>query len=215
LGQTHVKWGNYIGDDAKVLFRIDKQEAEEKHWHMSTDRQSIFYPDFSPQINVWEFLGRLEKGERLVVKITPGHSESSTAIFDIRGLSNSANIISEECLFRERNEIAQLEAAVKFLRGKDSKLYEKLNDYARQIVALDNEKENLKKEFAELSDTNSNRAINEGRISLLKKRILNINKTISDLNKVSGSNMEESENLSQQIDSKNNLIAELTKKLKL
>jgi type VI secretion system protein VasI len=208
----YVNGLGYLRDGTEVVYRIDKQAAEKKKWVSSKDGRGAFYPDIYPNIGVYRFIKSLEKAKSLVVKMTPQNSESSTAIFDIMGLSSSLNPLRGECQFPKRGKIAQLKEEVDLLKNRESELYETSKNYNRKIFGLNN----AKSIHMEDIDLLERKFIQEGRgekIAVHKDKIAEINKKLSILENSYDLNGEESYELSEQIKSKEKRINELARSL--
>ncbi|MBA7537725.1 hypothetical protein ES705_29994 [subsurface metagenome] len=65
--------------------RIGSDKPQRKRWSLSTDSKATFYPD-SPE----GFIARLLMVEKLVLQVTPYSESPITAVFDVRGLQETA-----------------------------------------------------------------------------------------------------------------------------
>lgn len=86
-GETsvYVKWQDYLGSEAYVTCRIGSDKPQRKRWPLSTNSKATFYPD-SPE----GFIARLLTVEKLVLQVTPYSETPVTAVFDVRGLQETA-----------------------------------------------------------------------------------------------------------------------------
>jgi len=76
----YINWGEYLGDNARVTFRIDKNETKTTTWSLSTDSKATFFPR-----HTIDFLRKLEHSGRFVAQITPYDSNPITAVFNTSG----------------------------------------------------------------------------------------------------------------------------------
>lgn len=79
----YINWGEQLGEQKEVTFRIGEQDSQSMEWILSTDAQASFYPSET----VESFLAQLRETERFVAQITPTNSMPITAIFDVSGAS--------------------------------------------------------------------------------------------------------------------------------
>lgn len=102
--RLYINWydyisGYYIGGDYQnetpVTYRLGIEKARTAYWAISTDYTATFYltklsffkiPSSKSTI---KFIRELMKVDRLVAKTTPYNENSTTAVFDVRGLRNT------------------------------------------------------------------------------------------------------------------------------
>ncbi len=77
-----INWGEYLGDDARITYRIGESESQSKNWSVSTDSKSTFIPR-----NEDDFLKKLQNNDRFVAQVTPYNSNPITAVFNITGVN--------------------------------------------------------------------------------------------------------------------------------
>ena len=82
---VYVNWQDYLGSEAYVTCRIGKDKPKTQRWTLSTDSKATFYPE-SPE----GFIARLLTVEKLVLQVTPYSESPVTAVFDVRGLRETA-----------------------------------------------------------------------------------------------------------------------------
>lgn len=82
----YIDWKNYLSDNTRVTFRLDKEKAVTKNWTGSTSKTATFYSRRSKD-NI-KFIQKLMEAGKLAVQITPYGEGPTTAVFDIRGLKN-------------------------------------------------------------------------------------------------------------------------------
>jgi len=90
--EVYVTWHSYLGDEARVTFRVGSTESRTKTWSVSTDKTGTFYPSD----NV-EFMKELMAADRLVLQVTPYNQSPITAVFDLAGLPNAMKPLREDC----------------------------------------------------------------------------------------------------------------------
>jgi len=82
-----ISWNNYLSDNTRVTYRLDKEKAVTKTWIGSTDKTATFYSRKSK--DTIKFIQKLMEVDKLAVQITPYNEGPTTAVFDIRGLKNT------------------------------------------------------------------------------------------------------------------------------
>jgi len=81
-----INWNNYLSDNTRVTYRLDKEKAVTKTWIGSTNKTATFYSRKSKK--TIEFIQKLMEADKLAVQITPYNEGATTAVFDVRGLKN-------------------------------------------------------------------------------------------------------------------------------
>lgn len=76
----YINWGQYLGDNARVTYRLGNGESQTSRWSLSTDSQATFFPR-----GVTDFLKKMQNQDRLVAQITPYNASPITAVFNIGG----------------------------------------------------------------------------------------------------------------------------------
>ncbi|WP_171032786.1 type VI secretion system-associated protein TagO [Fodinibius saliphilus] len=76
----YINWGQYLGDNARVTYRLGDDESQTSRWSLSTDSQATFFPR-----GVTDFLKEMQNHDRFVAQITPYNSSPITAVFNIGG----------------------------------------------------------------------------------------------------------------------------------
>jgi len=89
---VYVMWNSYLGDEARVTFRVGGGESRTKTWSVSTDKTATFYP--SDHV---EFMKEIMAADRLVLQVTPYNESPITAVFDLAGLPNAIKPLREDC----------------------------------------------------------------------------------------------------------------------
>jgi type VI secretion system protein VasI len=87
-----ISWQDYLGSDAYVTSRVGSSAADTRAWSLSTDSQATFYPE-----NPVAFIKKLSDAEKFVAQVTPYSESPSTAIFDIRGLTEAIAPLRGTC----------------------------------------------------------------------------------------------------------------------
>ena len=82
---VYVNWQDYLGSEAYVTCRIGNDKPKSQRWSLSTDSKATFYPESSEG-----FIARLLTVEKLVLQVTPYSETPVTAVFDVRGLQETA-----------------------------------------------------------------------------------------------------------------------------
>jgi len=98
--ELYINWSEYLGDDSYdvyedfkyVTIRLDNQEARREQWDISTDHKAVFAPNWAGTL-----LKSMVGKSRLVVQVTPYNENPRTAIFDISGLEEPLESLSEAC----------------------------------------------------------------------------------------------------------------------
>jgi len=83
----YIGWNNYLSDNTRVTYRLDKEKAIKKTWNGSTNKEATFYPGKSK--TVIKFIQKLMKADKLAVQITPYGEGPTTAVVDVGGLKNA------------------------------------------------------------------------------------------------------------------------------
>ena len=89
--EIYIDWKSYLGSDAYVTIRFDKDPASTSSWTVSTDSKASFYPE-----NPNDFVNRLARAETLIARVTPFQENPITAVFDVRGFRVAANMYMSE-----------------------------------------------------------------------------------------------------------------------
>ena len=79
-----IGWGDYLGSEAYVTYRIGEEDAIRTSWGLSTDKKSTFFHG-----DVIKVIRKLFEVNRLVAQVTPYNENPITAIFDVRGLKKA------------------------------------------------------------------------------------------------------------------------------
>jgi len=79
-----IGWGDYLGSEVYVTYRIGKEDAIRTSWGLSTDKKSTFFHG-----DVIKVIRKLFEANRLVAQVTPYNENPITAIFDVRGLKKA------------------------------------------------------------------------------------------------------------------------------
>ncbi|WP_162997622.1 type VI secretion system-associated protein TagO [Pseudomonas sp. LTJR-52] len=87
-----INWNSYLGREAEIIFRIDKQKAQKSTWQLSTDKKAAFYPG-SPV----KLLKQLAESTSFVANVTPYNENPITAIFDTSGADSALKDVRKEC----------------------------------------------------------------------------------------------------------------------
>ncbi len=82
-----IAWKNYLSDNTRVTYRLDKEKAVTKNWIGSKGKTSTYYSRKSK--DTIKFIQKLMEAEKLAVQITPYNEGPTTAVFDVRGLKNT------------------------------------------------------------------------------------------------------------------------------
>lgn len=88
---TYITWDEFLGNEAKVLYRIGSEPAKTREWSLSTDKQATFHPIAIP------FLQKLLKTDKLLAQVTPYNESPITAIFDLTGIQSAMKPVRETC----------------------------------------------------------------------------------------------------------------------
>ena len=79
-----IGWGDYLGSEAYVTYRIGEEDAIRTSWGLSTDKKSTFFHG-----DVIKVIRKLFEVNRLVAQVIPYNENPITAIFDVRGLKKA------------------------------------------------------------------------------------------------------------------------------
>jgi type VI secretion system protein VasI len=90
--EAYINWREYLGSEARVIWRIGDEDARTAEWSLSTDSKATFYPDSDIT-----FIQQLLDADRLVAQVTPYAESPVTAIFDLTGLMNAIGPLQDEC----------------------------------------------------------------------------------------------------------------------
>jgi type VI secretion system protein VasI len=90
--ELYINWLDYLGSEASVLTRVDREKAKTQRWNLSTDSKATFYPR-----NSIIFIKRLISAKQLVAQVTPYGESPVTAVFNLAGLSNAIKPLQETC----------------------------------------------------------------------------------------------------------------------
>lgn len=87
-----IAWNEYIGSDdgCAVITRFDKEKPEKRTWGISTSGTGSFY-----QGKEIDFIRKILKHKKLFARVTHYNQETTSATFDITGLSNVIKPICE------------------------------------------------------------------------------------------------------------------------
>lgn len=92
-GQTdaYISWGDYLGDNGRVTYRIGQAEPVDRILNLSNDNTATF---ISPASN---FIVSLMRANRFVARITPYNDSPVTAVFNTTGLSDAVMDLRRAC----------------------------------------------------------------------------------------------------------------------
>lgn len=95
---AYINWNDYLGsDNTQVTYRIGTSPAQTDTWYLSTDSTATFFSVNAPATRSFiEKLAGADNG-RLVAQVTPYNENTSTAIFDVSGLSELLEKLYESC----------------------------------------------------------------------------------------------------------------------
>ncbi len=82
-----------VEDDIEVLSRFAQHPARKDDWGLSTDRKTIF----APHSAFWAL--KIERAQKLFVRITPSGASPISAIFDLTGSAEAMRPLRESCGF--------------------------------------------------------------------------------------------------------------------
>lgn len=89
-----VNWDGFtFGDSLTITSRVGKNKARTEVWLPSTSSSGTFYPG-----NAEALVRRLMDVDRFVVQVSKFNNPKETAIFDVRGLTETAEPIKAACL---------------------------------------------------------------------------------------------------------------------
>jgi len=81
-------------DTYELDYRIGNNDVQSENWDLSTDNQSLFYPD-----NVLNFIQQLESSSVFVAQVTPAGMNPISATYDTAGLSIAVLPVLKACGF--------------------------------------------------------------------------------------------------------------------
>ncbi len=90
-----INWGVFLGSDLSLTTRIDKENAVNEEWSLSSNKKASF--SYTP-IALTE---KLIQSNKYVAKVTPYNENPIVAIFDLKGLVNKIKIFDGHCNFNE------------------------------------------------------------------------------------------------------------------
>ena len=88
--ELFVSWGDYLGDNNKVLIRFDEEKLYTEFWSLSTSKTALFRR--KPN----DFIEKILNHNKLVMQTTPYNEGPVTAIFDIRGLKEASKTYNDD-----------------------------------------------------------------------------------------------------------------------
>jgi type VI secretion system protein VasI len=100
--EAYVSWGDYLGDETSVTWRVGSALATTAEWSMSTDKEATFFPSQTYSLTAGprtplELVRALLAADQFVAQITPYLESTITAVFDIRGLSEAVRSLQVPC----------------------------------------------------------------------------------------------------------------------
>jgi len=92
----YIDFGFFIGSNTvAVEYRYDRGKKRKRVWGMSTDRSAIFFP--GGQDNQIAFVKKLNKTDRLLVRLTPYGENPILAEFQTAGLQSVLHHVEDAC----------------------------------------------------------------------------------------------------------------------
>jgi|AntAceMinimDraft_17_1070374.scaffolds.fasta_scaffold56930_3 hypothetical protein len=82
-----INWNNYLSDNTRVTYRLDKEKAVTRTWVGSANDTATFYSRKST--DTIKLIRKLMETNTLAVQITPYGEGPTVAVFDTRGLRNA------------------------------------------------------------------------------------------------------------------------------
>jgi len=86
-----ANWGDYLGSEAFVTMRVGADKASTRKWSLSTDSKATFFPG-----NPIELIKKIMSTDKLVMQCTPYNSNPITAVFNVSGLKEEAEIYMDD-----------------------------------------------------------------------------------------------------------------------
>jgi len=90
--EAYINWHDYLGSEARVIWRIGDEDARTAKWGLSTDSEATFYP-----YDDIAFIRQLLNADRLVAQVTPYAENPVTAVFDLTGLTSAIRPLQDAC----------------------------------------------------------------------------------------------------------------------
>jgi type VI secretion system protein VasI len=90
--EVYINWHDYLGSEARVIWRIGDEDARTAKWGLSTNSEATFYP-----YSDIAFIRQLLAADRLVAQVTPYSESPVTAVFDLTGLTNAIRPLQDAC----------------------------------------------------------------------------------------------------------------------
>ena len=90
--EVFISWDEFIDSDDRhvILIRFDKEDHEKMLWNASANGTASFYHG-----NSIDFIKKIAKHDKLFARVTHYNGETTSAIFDIKGLSDVIKPICE------------------------------------------------------------------------------------------------------------------------
>ena len=89
--EAYIRWGDYLGGEARVLTRVGSNKASTQRWTLSTDKQASF------ALQPIDLLKEMATADRFLAQVTPYNENPVTAIFLTSGLTNALKPLRETC----------------------------------------------------------------------------------------------------------------------
>lgn len=104
--EVYINWASYLGSEAVITARFNKEESQTFTWSLSTDSKASFYPysmfDGKP------ILEKFIENNQFIVRVTPYSENPITAIFDLSGFTKSVKPYYKTCgLLTTEEKIAE------------------------------------------------------------------------------------------------------------
>ncbi|MGJ4789520.1 hypothetical protein [Leptospira koniambonensis] len=89
--EIYINWGDYLGSEANVTFRVGNAEATQSEWNLSSDSKASFYNG-----SVESLIQEISKVDRVVAQCIPYNESPITAIFDVRGFKEISSKYNDD-----------------------------------------------------------------------------------------------------------------------
>ena len=90
-----INWASYLGGDALVTTRFDKEKAITENWSISTDSKASFYR--FRKYGDKNILDKFIESNNLTARVTPYGENPITVTFDLSGFTKSVKKYSSLC----------------------------------------------------------------------------------------------------------------------
>ncbi|WP_052481021.1 type VI secretion system-associated protein TagO [Gilvimarinus agarilyticus] len=91
---VYFSWGLYLGTKfTRILTRLDKEEAKDRLWNISTDRKAAFAIDN----DILPYIKNLFGNDKLLAQVTPYGESPVMATFSITGTEEAIKPLREAC----------------------------------------------------------------------------------------------------------------------